>query len=150
MSEQRQKQIESLLQRAVASVLQRGLNDPRLQGVLISVTRVKVSSDLKHAKTFVSITPEQYESRVIHGLQDATLHIQHQVNKAVALRVVPHLKFQIDEDLKKQAAVFAAIDEGMKRTAANAPTTTEDNTTPDAASPLPEGDATPDTPLEEK
>ena len=118
---QRQKQIESLLQRTVASVLQRGLADPRLQGILVSVTRVEVSVDLKHAKTYVSIAPEKYESRAIHGLQDATMHIQHQVKKAVALRVVPHLRFLIDEDLKKQAAVFADIDEGMKRTAETSP-----------------------------
>lgn len=119
MSDQRKKQIESLLQRTVASVLQRGLADPRLQGVLISVTRIDVTTDLKIAKTFVSVTPEKYESRVIHGLKDATYHIQHQVNKAVALRVVPHLKFEIDHDLKKQAEVFAAIEEGMKRTGAS-------------------------------
>lgn len=148
MSEQRKKQIESLLQRTVASVLQRGLNDPRLQGVLISVTRVEVSVDLKHAKTFVSITPEKYESRAIHGLKDATLHIQHQVNKAVALRVVPHLKFEIDHDLKKQAEVFAAIDEGMKRTAASSPPSV--HPTPETAEPLSGGDDAPDSPLEEK
>lgn len=119
--DQRKKQIESLLQRTVASVLQRGLNDPRLQGALISVTRIEVTSDLKLAKTFVSITPDKYESRVIHGLKDATLHIQRLVNKAVALRVVPHLRFEIDYDLKKQAEVFAAIDEGMKRTNQSSP-----------------------------
>lgn len=130
MSEQRKKQIESLLQRTVASVLQRGLNDPRLQGVLISITRVEVSVDLKHAKTFVSVTPEKYESRAIHGLKDATHYLQHQVNKAVALRVVPHLKFEIDHDLKKQAEVFAAIDEGMKRTAASSPAETPREETP--------------------
>lgn len=136
MSEQRKKQIESLLQRTVATVLQRGLNDPRLQGVLISITRVEVSVDLKHAKTFVSITPEKYESRAIHGLKDATHYLQHQVNKAVALRVVPHLKFEVDHDLKKQAEVFAAIDEGMKRTAASSPA----ETPPESATPPEEVD----------
>ncbi len=147
--DQRKKQIESLLQRTVASVLQRGLADPRLQGSLISVTRVEVSVDLKHAKTFVSITPEKYESRAIHGLKDATLHIQHQVNKAVALRVVPHLKFEIDHDLKKQAEIFAAIDEGMKRTAASS-SAQHTHPTPESAEPLTGGDDALDPPLEEK
>ncbi|MEM9418842.1 MAG: 30S ribosome-binding factor RbfA [Planctomycetota bacterium] len=119
MSTQRQKQVESLLQRAVAAVLQRGLADPRLQGVLVSVTRVDVSPDLRNAKTFVSITPEKYESRAIHGLKDATMHIQQQVKKNVALRSVPHLRFEIDHDLKKQAEIFKAIDEGMQRTQAS-------------------------------
>lgn len=128
---QRQKQIESLLQRAVATVLQRGLADPRLEGVLVSVTRIEVSIDFKHARTFVSISPEKYESRAIHGLKDATRHIQRQVNNAVALRVVPHLDFRIDHGLKKHAEVLAAIDEGMKRT--SAPSTGNDSINPWAA-----------------
>lgn len=130
MSSQRQKQIESLLQRAVASVLQRGLADPRIKG-LVSVTRVDVSTDFRHASVYVSITPEEYESRTIHGLKDATMHIQHQVNKAVALRIVPHLAFKIDQDLKKQAEIFAAIDAGMKRTQASE--THADSIKPEAA-----------------
>ncbi|MBB6428646.1 30S ribosome-binding factor RbfA [Algisphaera agarilytica] len=128
---QRQKQVESLLQRAVASALQRGLADPRLQGVLVSVTRVDVSPDLRNAKTFVSITPEKYESRAIHGLKDATMHIQQQVKKNVALRSVPHLRFEIDHDLKKQAAILEAIDQGMKRTEASSASTEQPN--PEAA-----------------
>ncbi|MEO1236131.1 MAG: 30S ribosome-binding factor RbfA [Planctomycetota bacterium] len=120
---QRKKQVESLLHRAVATVLQRGLADPRIKG-LVSVTRVDASPDLKHAKVFVSVVPEHYESRTIHGLRDATMHVQRQVKNAVALRVVPHLRFEIDHDLKKQAAVFAAIDEGMQRTAERSPSPT--------------------------
>ncbi|MEM7625704.1 MAG: 30S ribosome-binding factor RbfA [Planctomycetota bacterium] len=117
---QRQKQIEELLKRTVASVLQRGLADPRIKG-LVSVTRVEASTDLKTADVFVSVLPEQHEAITMHGLQDATRHVQQQVKKAVALRLVPHLRFQVDRDLKKREAVFAAIDEGMKRTAARPP-----------------------------
>lgn len=130
---QRQKQIESLLQRAVASVLQRGLADPRIKG-LVGVTRVDVSPDLRNATVFVSIIPENYESRTIHGLQDATMHIQHLVKKAVALRLVPHLTFKVDHDLKKQAELYAAIEEGMKRTNASSPV--PDPTTPPDAEPI--------------
>lgn len=115
---QRQKQIEELLKRTVATVLQRGLADPRIKG-LVSVTRVECSVDLKTAKVFVSVMPEEHEAITMHGLTDATRHVQQQVKKAVALRLVPHIRFVVDQDLKKQAAVFAAIDEGMKRTAAS-------------------------------
>lgn len=117
---QRQKQIEELLKRTVATVLQRGLADPRIKG-LVSVTRVECNVDLKTAKVFVSVLPEEHEDLTMHGLRGATHHIQQQVKKAVALRLVPHLRFSIDQDLKKQAAVFAAIDEGMKRTGETAP-----------------------------
>ena len=110
----RQEQVESLLHRAVAEVLQRGLADPRIKG-MVSVTRVETSPDLRHAHVYVSVLPEQYESRTIHGLRDATMHLQSEVKKRVALRLVPHLDFRLDETLKKQADVFAAINEGLER-----------------------------------
>ncbi|MEM9882876.1 MAG: 30S ribosome-binding factor RbfA [Planctomycetota bacterium] len=117
---QRIQQVESLLQRTVASVLQRGLADPRIKG-LVSVTRVEVSPDLRHAKVFVSVAPEEHEDLTMYGLRDATMHVQRKVKSAVALRSVPHLSFRLDQDLKKQAAVFAAIDAGLKRTAQTKP-----------------------------
>ncbi|MEM7577773.1 MAG: 30S ribosome-binding factor RbfA [Planctomycetota bacterium] len=115
-------QVESLLKRTVSTVLQRGLGDPRTQGTLISVTKVDVSPDLKHATVLVSVIPEQHQVRAIHALQDATMHIQHQTKKAVALRVVPHLLFRLDKGLKKQAETLAAINEAMQRTAETSPT----------------------------
>ncbi|MEM8738032.1 MAG: 30S ribosome-binding factor RbfA [Planctomycetota bacterium] len=141
---QRQKQIESLLHRAVASVLQRGLADPRIKG-LVSVTRVDVSPDLKNATVFVSVTPDQYESRTLHGLKDATMHIQRQVKTAVSLRLVPHLRFEIDHDLKRQAELFAAIDEGMKRTLGSSDAAASDpaSAEPPTAAPSTPADAAP-------
>ncbi|MEM9753018.1 MAG: 30S ribosome-binding factor RbfA [Planctomycetota bacterium] len=114
-------QVESLLKRTVSTVLQRGLGDPRAQGTLISVTKVDVSPDLKHATVFVSILPEQHETRALHALKDGTMHIQHQTKKAVALRVVPHLLFKLDKGLKKEAQTLAAINEAMERTAETSP-----------------------------
>ena len=125
---QRVKQIESLLQRAVAQVLQRGLADPRIKG-MVSITRVDVSPDLKQATVLVSILPEHHESATLHGLAAASHHIQQQVKRLVALRLVPHIRFKLDQDLKKQAAVFAAIDEGMKRTGRDEPAPPSTDTT---------------------
>ena len=116
MPPDRKLQVESLLQRTVAEVLQRGLADPRIKG-LVSVTRVEASSDLKTAKVFVSVTPERHEPLTMHGLKDATRYVQNLVKQKVALRLVPHLRFEVDESLKRQNAVLLAIQEGMARTA---------------------------------
>ncbi|MEM8783142.1 MAG: 30S ribosome-binding factor RbfA [Planctomycetota bacterium] len=120
-------QVESLLKRTVSTVLQRGLGDPRTQGTLISVTKVDVSPDLKHATVFVSVLPERHQTRAVHALKDATMHIQHQTKKAVALRVVPHLLFKLDQGLKKEAQTLAAINEAMERTAETSAAETDEN-----------------------
>ncbi|MAE64270.1 MAG: ribosome-binding factor A [Phycisphaeraceae bacterium] len=110
----RQQQVESELQRVISTVLQRKLSDPRLAG-MISVTEVKVSPDLRQANVFVSVLPQEHERRAIEALQHAGGHIQRLVRSAVAIRSVPALEFRLDERLKKQAAVFSAIREGIER-----------------------------------
>jgi len=121
---QRKLQVESLLQRE------------RIKG-LVSITRVECSVDLKTARVLVSITPEQHEELTMHGLRDATRFIQNKVKEKVALRVVPHLRFVIDESLKKQAAVLAAIQEGMERSGPDPDAPPASDTT----DPTSEGDA---------
>ena len=111
-------QVEAELNKAISKVLQSKISDPRIRG-MISITRMKVTKDMKKAFVHVSILPEQYQNLTVNGLNHARVHIQHLVRKEVALRIVPHLEFRLDESLKKQAAVFSAINEGMEKTAEN-------------------------------
>lgn len=117
----RTEQAESLLQQVITQVLQRDVSDPRIRGI-ISVTEVDVSPDLRQAKVKVTVLPEKYEKRTLAGLTAASRHIQSKVKDKVALRIVPHLTFEIDHGLKKQAAVFTDIEEGMRRTGRPEPT----------------------------
>ena len=110
----RQHQIESVLQRAISTVLQRKLSDPRIRG-LVSVTSVRVSSDLRQATVLVSVLPEQHASCTIHGLRSAAGHIHARIKKSITTRNVQHLDFKLDDSLKKQAAISQAIAEGIQR-----------------------------------
>ena len=108
-------QVEATLKKAIAEVLQRDMADPRIDG-FISITRVKISSDMRNATIFVSVMPEEKESKNIHGLRHATGHIRTLVLKKMATRTVPRFKFTLDESLKKQAAVMEAIHRGSDKT----------------------------------
>ena len=110
------EQIESTLRKALAQVLQRRISDPRIRG-MVSITDVDVSPDMKQAKVAVSVLPEEYAKRTLAGLRAADRHIQSEVKKLVALRVVPHLRFQLDASLKKAEAIYEAIDEAAQREA---------------------------------
>ena len=108
------EQVESTLRKALAQVLQRSISDPRIRG-MVSITGVDVSPDLKQAKIAVSVLPEEYAKRTIAGLKAASRHIQSEVKKLVALRVVPHLRFELDDSLKQAEKVYQAIDEARAR-----------------------------------
>jgi len=110
----RKEQVESTLQRAISEVLSRRISDPRIEG-LVSITRVHVSDDYKHADVYVSVLPDKFEKRTLAGLRAAVGHIHGHMRKAVAMRSVPKMTFQIDEARKKEEAVFDAIAQGLDR-----------------------------------
>lgn len=125
----RVEQVTSTLTKAIQQVLAKGLADPRIRG-MITVTEVRTSKDLRHATVLVSIFPEQYERATIAGLQHATLRIQRAVNELMHMRRPPHLEFRLDQSLKKQAEILAAIREATAETDANAPAEEADGVTP--------------------
>ena len=110
----RSQQVESVLRRTIGCVLQHQLADPRVRG-MVSVTRVDVGENLRQAVVFVSVLPANYESRTLQGLRSAAGRIRKLAAGAITIRAMPHLDFRLDGSLKKQAAVFDAIAEGMAR-----------------------------------
>lgn len=109
----RTEQLGSVLHRAIQSVLERGLSDPRLRGV-ITVTRVQVSPDLKTAIAHVTISPEDQESLTMHGLRAASRHIRRRAGELVALRRLPELEFRVDERYKREMRTQEAISRGVE------------------------------------
>ena len=106
----RTEQLASTLRKAVQQVITRGLNDPRVRG-LVSVTGVQVSPDLAEAYIDVSIFPREHSKLTMHGLKSSAGHIRSDVSNFTKLRRTPRLVFRLDESLKKQADVLAAIDD---------------------------------------
>ena len=113
-------QVASVLHRAVQSILSRGLNDPRVRG-LISVTSVDVTDDNAQAVISVSIVPEKHGELTMHGLRHAESHIRYQVGRNVKMRRVPQFVFKLDKSLKKQAEVFHAIAKARRSESASVP-----------------------------
>lgn len=122
-------QIEATLKKAIAEVIQRDLADPRIDA-FISITAVKVSPDLANATISVSIMPEEKQNKNFQGLLSATRHIRSLAMKKMATRTVPRFRFQLDESLKKQAAVLNAIRRGNEKTTPNPPADTGEEDRP--------------------
>ena len=104
----RAMQIASLLERAIKDVLARGLDDPRIKG-LLTVTGVTVTDDLRQASVNISVLPAENGELALHALRHAAKHLRHEVSERVDLRRVPELTFKLDESLKRQADVLNAL-----------------------------------------
>jgi ribosome-binding factor A len=97
------------LQRAVQKVLVQGLQDPRTEGSLITVTSVSLSPDGRNATVNVSVLPEKNESKVHGALVHSASFVRRQAAELLALKIMPQLAFVIDRSFKKQAQVLDAL-----------------------------------------
>jgi ribosome-binding factor A len=72
------------------------LKDPRIAG-LVTVTEVRVTPDLKHARVFVSVIGNQAEQKsTIRGLAAAVGYIRHELTERIQLRRAPEIHFTLD------------------------------------------------------
>jgi ribosome-binding factor A len=108
----RKEQVASTLQRAIQQVLVKGLNDPRVRG-LVTVTEVHVPADLRTATVMISVLPEERQNLSLRGIQDAARHIRHEIGELVDMKQIPELHFKLDLSLKKQAKAMAAINKAI-------------------------------------
>ena len=105
----RSLQIASNIQRELQNRLARGLADPRIKG-LITVTRVELSDDLKHAKAFISVMPEKHMKITMHGLTSATRRLRKDVMDRIHIKEMPTLRLVYDEGHKAQMDVMALLE----------------------------------------
>lgn len=104
----RSDQMASTIRQALQAVIDRGLADPRISG-MITITQVRITEDVKSAYIDVSVLPAEKQDLSMHGLRAAARHIRREVGDLVAIKQMPELVFRLDESLKKQAGVLDAI-----------------------------------------
>lgn len=105
----RPEQVASVIRRAVQEALLRGINDPRVRG-MVSVTRVTVDPDLAEARIHVSVLPAERATLTLAGLRSAAPHLERRIRGELHARRMPHLRFDLDDSLKKFAAIEASIE----------------------------------------
>ena len=106
----RSEQLEKSLLREINNIIYRKINDPRIK--FVTITRIKVSSDLQYADIFVTIfNDEEQQKKALKGLKNATKFIRGELGKGLKLRYVPNIKFIIDEDLEYHYKLLKIIAE---------------------------------------
>ena len=104
----RDERFESILERALRERLARGLNDPRVQG-LVSVVGVDLSPDRSQATVRVSVLPLERGPLSLAGLRSAVPHLVAFLRKATRLRTVPRLSFELDAATLREAGIAEAL-----------------------------------------
>lgn len=99
MSSIRQQKIEAVIQAELATFFQRQAGEICL-GAMVSVTVVRVTSDLSLARVYLSIFAGPDKKEVLESIQTNRGKIRREVGKRLKnLRKIPDLVFHIDDSL---------------------------------------------------
>lgn len=86
------------------------LKNPNITG-LISVTKVKVTTDLKYAKVYVSILNAKNTNQTLEGLRKSAGFVRTELAKKVNLRNTPEIIFELDDSIEYGAKIDTILKE---------------------------------------
>jgi len=107
----RQKKIAGVLQKDLAAILQNMLREAGQAGIIISVSKVKVTVDLSLAKVYTSIFPSDKGNDIVAELNSVKPRIKHQIAILTKdqLRKMPDLRFYHDDSLEYIDGIEQAV-----------------------------------------
>ena len=111
MQETRQNRISRLLQKELSLIFQSQTR--MMHGVMVSVTRVKISPDLSICTAYLSVFPSEKGEEIISAVNKNQATIRYDLGQKIRnqLRIIPELRFFIDDSLD----YIDRIDELLKK-----------------------------------
>ena len=100
--------IDEEYRKELSQIIGYELKNPNVTG-LISVTKVKVTPDLKYAKIFVSIMNSKNIQETMEGLKKSSGFIRTELAKRINLRNTPELTFAIDDSIEYGAKIDSIL-----------------------------------------
>src|SRR3970040_973363 len=114
----RTRKIGELLQRELAVMIGREMNDPRVAQV--NLTAVDVAPDLAHAKVFIThLGGQEQASKAVTALNHAAGFLRHELRDRTLLRQVPILPFVYDGSVERGDTIEGLLVQGSRRAGGN-------------------------------
>ena len=91
------------------SALLRTVKDPRVQDVMISITRVETTPDLRYTKVYVSFLQNEKADETMKGLKSAAGYLRRQLGSNLKLRYAPEIVWALDDSITYGAKMLKLI-----------------------------------------
>ena len=98
-NENRLNRINEELKKEISNIISFELKNPDATG-LISVTKVKITPDLKYAKVYVSLLNSKNDEKTMEALKQSSGFIRSLIAKRINLRITPELVFEKDDSME--------------------------------------------------
>jgi ribosome-binding factor A len=107
---QRQEKLREVLKEEISDILRREIKDPRLG--FFTITDAEITTDLRHAKVFVSILGTEEERKTsIAVLKKAEHFVRQEFGKRVRMKVLPEINFYLDESVDHGVRIFTLLEQ---------------------------------------
>ena len=106
--------IDEEYRKELSQIISYDLKNPNVTG-MISVTKVKVTTDLKYAKVYISILNSKNIKETMEGLKKSSGFIRSELAKRINLRNTPELIFEIDDSMEYGAKIDSILKEIMPK-----------------------------------
>ena len=106
--------IDEEYKKEISQIISYQLKNPNVTG-LISVTKVKVTTDLKYAKVYVSILNSKNLKETMEGLKKSSGFIRSELARKINLRNTPEILFELDDSLEYGAKIDSILKEIMPK-----------------------------------
>ena len=99
METTRQNKISRLIQKELSEIFL--LQTKSMNGVLVSVSAVRISPDMSIARVYLSVFPSGRSQEIVKNINDNMKAIRYELGTRVRhqLRIIPELKFFVDDSL---------------------------------------------------
>ena len=99
METTRQNKISRLIQKELSEIFL--LQTKSMNGVLVSVSAVRISPDMSIARVYLSVFPSERSQEIVKNINDNMKSIRYELGTRVRhqLRIIPELKFFVDDSL---------------------------------------------------
>ena len=108
MASKRINGINQEIQKELSDLL-RTVEDPRVQDVMISITRVETTPDLRYTKVYVSFLQEDKAHDAMAGLKSAAGFLRRQLAQNLQLRYAPEIVWSLDDSITYGAKMLELI-----------------------------------------
>ena len=111
MAQGRMRRVDEAVREVLSDAISTDLKDPRVG--FVTVTAVKTSRDLRHARVYVSVlgdAPGREET--LAGLRSAHGFLQAAISRELKLKHTPTLTFEYDETVERAARLSELLEHG--------------------------------------
>lgn len=108
MASNRINRINEEIQKELSSLL-RTVKDPRVSDVMISITRVETTPDLRYTKVYVSFLPDEKAKEGMAGLKSAAGYLRRELARKLNLRYASEIVWSLDDSITYGAKMLELI-----------------------------------------